>query len=206
MPAALTPIRVADDVFEFAVGSPSEAQALSDRLRREAVAEDVVAGLDRVAVRFDPADWDRIHAWIQAVKPALPTAKQAAAPIEIAIQYGGAHGPDFDAVCQALGLSPDACIDAHTAPVHTVEMIGFTPGFSYLSGLPDGFNLPRLNQPRPRVPAGSVGVSATYSGIYALNGPGGWPLIGHTDAALFRADREDPFLLTPGQRVRFRAR
>lgn len=205
MPARLTPLRVADDVYEVEVQSPAEAQALASALRQAPGAEDVVAGLDRVAMKFNPAQ-------IELVRTALKNASlenvqpQTAAPaVEIAIRYGGKHGPDLEQVCAALNLSIEAFISAHTAPVHTVEMIGFTPGFSYISGLPEGFSIPRLATPRPRVPAGSVGISAAFTGTYALDGPGGWPLIGRTDADLFQAERDAPFLLTPGQRVQFRA-
>ena len=205
MPARLTPIRVADDVFEVAAGSPAEAQALASDLRQTPGAEDVVAGLDRVAVKFDPAEIELVRVALQNTRPTDEHSRGNASPVEIEIRYGGEHGPDLEQVCAALGLSIDAFIAAHTGAVHTVEMIGFTPGFSYISGLPDGFSVPRLASPRPRVPAGSVGISAAFTGIYALDGPGGWPLIGRTDAELFRAERDAPFLLTPGQRVQFRA-
>lgn len=206
MSTRLSPIRVADDVFEVAVGSPAQAQALATALRQQAGTEDVVAGLDRVAVKFDPAETDRIRNALQDARLVEVQPQSEAPPVEISIEYGGEHGPDLEQVCAALGLSIDAFIAAHTAPLHTVEMIGFTPGFSYISGLPVGVSIPRLTTPRPRVPAGSVGISAGFTGIYALAGPGGWPLIGRTNAELFQADRDVPFLLTPGQRVQFRAR
>ena len=93
----------------------------------------------------------------------------------------------------------------HTKADHLVEMIGFTPGFSYISGLPGAFEIPRLGTPRPRVPAGSIGISAAFTGIYALAGPGGWPLIGRTQETLFDPNASEPFRLQPGQRVRFKA-
>ena len=205
MSAGLIPIRIADDVFEFKVETPAQAQALAAHLRAGMTAEDVVAGLDRVAVRFAPEDLDHVTARLNEVKR-LPEADQETGPaIEISVRYGGEAGPDLAQVCEALDLTIDAFIALHTGSVHTVEMIGFTPGFSYISGLPDDFAVPRLDSPRPRVAAGSVGISAGFTGIYALQAPGGWPLIGHTDARLFDADRDAPFLLSPGQRVRFRA-
>ena len=96
-------------------------------------------------------------------------------------------------------------IELHTARDHKVEMIGFTPGFAYLSGLPNSISIPRLSEPRARVPTGSVGISSAYTGIYALPGPGGWPLIGQTEAPLFSVDAPSPFLLEPGNVVRFKA-
>nr|WP_070959662.1 carboxyltransferase domain-containing protein [Hyphomonas sp. Mor2] len=205
MSARLNPVRIADDVFEFQVDTPADAQALATHLRASLEAEDIVAGLDRVAVRFDPRNLVEIETRLRDTKQP-ETARQTDAPlVEIGIQYGGEYGPDLASVCDALDLTEDAFIAAHTAPVHTVEMIGFTPGFSYISGLPAGFSVPRLARPRPRVPDGSVGISAAFTGIYALNGPGGWPLIGRTHAQLFRANDPAPFLLTPGQSVQFRA-
>lgn len=205
MSAGLIPIRIADDVFEFKVETPAQAQALAAHLRADMSAEDVVAGLDRVAVRFAPEDLDHVIARLAKVKR-LPEAEQETGPaIEIAVRYGGEAGPDLEQVCEALGFTIDAFIALHTGSVHTVEMIGFTPGFSYISGLPDDVVVPRLDNPRPRVAAGSVGISAGFTGIYALQAPGGWPLIGRTDACLFDADREAPFLLSPGQQISFRA-
>lgn len=205
MSARLTPLRIADDVYEFEVTSPGQAQALANRLRAEIDAEDVVGGLDRVAVRFAPTDAARIADQLTDITAMPVVETDSRPPIEISVRYGGENGPDLEHVCDALDLSVDALIKLHMDCEHMVEMIGFTPGFSYASGLPDGLNLPRLDNPRPRVPAGSVGITAGFTGIYALHGPGGWPLIGRTDADLFRADREDPFLLSPGRRVRFRA-
>ena len=205
MRALLNPLRSADDVFEIAVSTSTEAQSLAVHLRQSPLAEDVVAGLSSVAVRFHPDHFEQVKDWLSQVKRAPDEAVKAPEMIELDIQYGGVNGPDFDHVCAALGLSSSAFIEAHTAPLHTVEMIGFTPGFSYISGLPNGMVIPRLAEPRPRVRAGSVGLSSGCTGIYALAGPGGWPLIGHTEAALFNPDRSDPFLLQPGQPVKFRA-
>ncbi len=203
MSTRLNPIRTADDVFEFQVTTPAAAQNLASTLRAQGLAEDVVAGLDRVAVKFKPVNVDAVEAWLHAIAPPSDTPQMSRDVIEIGIHYGGEQGPDLDEVCTALGLSRDAFIAAHTGGEHQVEMIGFTPGFSYISGLPDTFAVPRLSNPRPRVPAGSVGISAAFTGIYSLNGPGGWPLIGRTPAPLFQVGAAEPFLLSPGQRVKF---
>lgn len=205
MPTRLIPTRIADDVFELEVSSPLEARNLAAALRDTVPAEDIVAGLDRVSVQFHPSCAEQIERALQDVIAENGVEPNTAPPIEIDISYGGENGPDLVSVCEALDLSTDAFIEAHTQRVHTVEMIGFTPGFSYISGLPENFSVPRLASPRPRVPAGSVGISAGFTGIYALNGPGGWPLIGKTKAELFQANNQEPFLLTPGQRVKFRA-
>ncbi len=201
----IVPDRISDDVFEFKVATPAKAQALANMLRASGQAEDVVAGLASVSVRFDPLSLDEITDWLDTI-PDFETPIAANEPvIDINVRYGGENGPDFEHVCGVLDLSRDAFIAAHTSPIHTAEMIGFTPGFSYISGLPEAFSVPRLADPRPRVAAGSVGISTTFTGIYALSGPGGWPLIGKTSASLFNAKRHDPFLLKPGQRLRFKA-
>ncbi|MFN3214235.1 MAG: 5-oxoprolinase subunit PxpB [Henriciella sp.] len=205
MSAALTPTRIADDVFEFRVESSRDAQTLARELRSVGLAEDVVAGLDRVCVRFEPAKFEAVQAWLAEVTSPKRADEMTGPVIEVPIEYGGEYGPDLDEICEALQLSRGAFIELHTQAIHRVEMIGFTPGFSYLSGLPDGFEIPRLSTPRPRVAAGSVGISAAYTGLYALAGPGGWPLIGRTDAPLFDVSSETPFLLQPGQSVKFTA-
>lgn len=205
MSAHLTFRRIADDVIEIPVSTASEAQALAASLRETGIAEDVVAGLNSVALRFDPADLSAIESRLGPAVSSLPTVQLEREPIEIEMTYGGEHGPDFEHVCAQLGVSQSAFIERHTALLHTVDMIGFTPGFSYISGLPETWRIPRLSNPRSRVGAGSVGITAGYTGIYALAGPGGWPLIGRTSAPLFDPDAAEPFLLAPGQRVKFKA-
>ncbi|MHA7900668.1 MAG: 5-oxoprolinase subunit PxpB [Henriciella sp.] len=206
MRATLMPVRIADDLFEFSVKDPPEARALAKALGDHPLALEVVAGLDRVAVQFALKDETEVSRWLHQVASPEVTQEDATEPIEIHVKYGGDAGPDFEAVCDALSLTRAELIELHTSRVHQVEMIGFTPGFAYISGLPEDIEIPRLDQPRPRVPAGSIGLSAAFTGIYALAGPGGWPLIGRTEAKLFDADRDPAFLLSPGATLRFRER
>ncbi|MEL6414251.1 MAG: 5-oxoprolinase subunit PxpB [Pseudomonadota bacterium] len=205
MSADLSPVRVADDVFEFQVETSRHAQALARQLRSVEMAEDVVAGLDRVAVRFKPARAEQIEAWLSEVTAIRLKDENDLPVIDIPVQYGGDAGPDLAAICKAMEFSEEAFISVHTGAEHLVEMIGFTPGFSYISGLSETFEVSRLGTPRPRVPAGSIGISAAFTGIYALAGPGGWPLIGRTSAPLFDPQAPEPFHLQPGQRVKFKA-
>jgi KipI family sensor histidine kinase inhibitor len=205
MQSNLVPVPVADDVFELSVANTRMAQALASQLRELEIAEDVVAGIETVSIRFHPRNFDRIvrllgKLSVAELAPATDTEIE-----EIEMTYGGQNGPDFDRVCEQAHLSPKAFIELHTRTVHTVEIIGFTPGFSYISGLPKTVNIPRLDNPRPRVAAGSIGISGAYTGTYALPGPGGWPIIGRTDRTLFDHTSDQPFSLTPGQRVRFKA-
>ncbi len=197
--------RIADDVFEYRVETSRDAQALAAQLRALDLAEDVVAGLDTVSLRFDPEKLTALEAALAMLKPNEAGFQLESETIELSIRYGGEFGPDLATICDQTGLSESAFIALHTEQTHSVEMIGFTPGFSYISGLPDGFAVPRLSQPRSRVPAGSVGVSSDYTGVYALAGPGGWPLIGRIQDQLFDPDSASPFRLRPGHRVKFKA-
>lgn len=124
--------------------------------------------------------------------------------VDIPIVYGGAHGPDLDRMAQHAGLPSAEVTRRHAAAEYTVGALGFAPGFAYLIGLPPELATPRLERPRLTVPAGSVGIGGAQTGIYALPTPGGWSLIGRTPLRLFDPDREDPFLLRMGDRVRFR--
>jgi KipI family sensor histidine kinase inhibitor len=134
-------------------------------------------------------------------------APPAAAPagetglVELRVTYDGA---DLEAVAGRCGVSPDAAADLHAGPEYTVAFCGFSPGFAYLSGLPEPLHLPRLDTPRTEVPAGSVAVAGPWCGVYPSASPGGWLLLGRTDAGLFDPYRDPPALLPPGTRVRFR--
>ena len=123
--------------------------------------------------------------------------------VEIPVQYGGADGPDLEAVAAHAGLSPNDVIRRHAAIDYTVAMLGFAPGFPYLLGLERVLAMPRLQTPRTRVAAGSVGIGGMQTGIYPRPGPGGWRIIGRADIELFDPVREPPSLLLPGDRVRF---
>ncbi len=114
-------------------------------------------------------------------------------------------GPDLDEVAAVTGSTPEAVVATHTALVWTVAFCGFAPGFGYLRAPGDPLVVGRHASPRTRVPAGSVGLAGPYSGVYPTPSPGGWQLIGHTDAALWDAARTPPALLVPGTHVRFRS-
>ena len=113
-------------------------------------------------------------------------------------------GPDLAAVAADTGLTVAEVIARHTAPAYTVGFIGFAPGFAYLIGLDPVLHVPRHASPRTRVPAGSVGIAGEFTGVYPRASPGGWQLLGRTNAALWDLARERPALLEPGVAVRFR--
>jgi KipI family sensor histidine kinase inhibitor len=120
--------------------------------------------------------------------------------VEVPVRY---DGPDLDEVARRWGVRRAAVGERHAGHDFVVAFCGFAPGFAYISGLPDHLSVPRRDTPRPRVPAGSVGLAGGLTGIYPRASPGGWQLIGHTDIALWDEDRQPPALLAPGTRVRF---
>lgn len=120
--------------------------------------------------------------------------------VEVRVRY---DGPDLDEVAEITGLAPAEVVAAHTGTPWQVAFCGFSPGFAYLVGGDPRLAVPRRADPRPRVPAGAVGLAGEFSGIYPRESPGGWQLIGTTDAPLWDADREPPALLSPGTVVRF---
>lgn len=124
----------------------------------------------------------------------------AAAEVSLAVRYDGA---DLRAVADELRCSTDALVRRHAAGRYTVAFCGFVPGFAYLTGLDPALHVPRLSTPRTRVPAGTVGIADEFTGVYPRASPGGWRLLGHTDAALWDLERTPPALLVPGTRVRF---
>jgi KipI family sensor histidine kinase inhibitor len=113
-------------------------------------------------------------------------------------------GPDLAEVAALTGRPTVALVEVLTTTEFTVAFGGFAPGFGYLTGLPAELSVPRRDTPRTRVPAGAVALAGPFAGVYPRASPGGWQLVGRTDAVLFDADRDPPALLGPGARVRFR--
>ncbi|MER8186803.1 allophanate hydrolase subunit 1 [Kitasatospora sp. NPDC094015] len=120
--------------------------------------------------------------------------------VEIPTRYDGA---DLAEVAAGWGVSPEAAVRVHSTPEYRVAFCGFAPGFGYLTGLPDGYGVPRRATPRSSVPAGSVALAGPYTGVYPRSSPGGWQLLGRTATVLWDLDREPAALLAPGVRVRF---
>ena len=123
--------------------------------------------------------------------------------VTIPTVYGGEYGPDLAFVAKHCGLSEDQVIRLHTRPTYHVYMLGFTAGYAYLGGMPKRLTTPRLPSPRLRVPAGSVGIGGNQTGVYPVESPGGWRLIGRTPLTLFDPAWEVPVLIQPGDQVRF---
>ena len=123
--------------------------------------------------------------------------------VEIPTIYGAEFGPDLSFVATWSGLPEAEVIRLHSSVVYRVYMIGFAPGFAYLGSVPDQIAVPRLETPRTHVPAGSIGIAGKQTGIYPMETPGGWRLIGRTALRLFDHRNDPPTLLRPGDRVRF---
>ncbi|KQB98601.1 5-oxoprolinase subunit PxpB [Pedobacter sp. Hv1] len=125
--------------------------------------------------------------------------------IIIPVVYGGQYGPDLEEIAKHNKLSTQEVIYLHTQAIYTVYLIGFVPGFAYLGGMDQRLYTPRKETPRNEVPSGAVGIAGNQTGIYPLNTPGGWQILGQTPLALFAIDREQPSLLKTGDEVIFKA-
>jgi KipI family sensor histidine kinase inhibitor len=125
--------------------------------------------------------------------------------LDIPIVYGGEQGPDLGSVARYHGITPQEVIAYHMQPTYRVYMIGFTPGYPYLGEVPDEIVTPRRETPRTHVPRGSVGIAQKQTGIYSVDSPGGWQIIGWTPVKLFDPGAKPPSFLMMGDRVRFKA-
>lgn len=158
--------------------------------------------LDRMDADIEPVE--HVRAWWGSLELETDAGNEAtSAPFDIPVCYEGEFGADLGALAKHAGLAQDEVIARHLAGDYRVAMLGFAPGFPYLIGLDPQLAMPRMDTPRLRVPAGSVGIGGAQAGIYPREGPGGWRLLGRTPLTLFDATRSAPSLLSPGQRVRF---
>ena len=124
--------------------------------------------------------------------------------LEVPVLYGGEEmGPDLKFVAENAKMSEAEVIKLHSEPEYLIYMLGFTPGFTYLGGLNDAIETPRLKTPRVKIPAGSVGIAGKQTGVYPIDSPGGWQLIGRTPLKMYDADREKPILPEAGQYIKF---
>jgi KipI family sensor histidine kinase inhibitor len=167
---------------------------------------DIVPAYHSVTIHFDPLRLDRETLQTESIRLSETERTSLAPdrqPIAIPVSYGREAGPDLASVADFGGCSVEQVIRLHTAPVYRVYMLGFLPGFAYLGIVDRRIAMPRLDAPRVRVPAGSVGIAGTQTGIYPCDTPGGWRIIGRTVTKLFDPTRIEPFLLKAGDRVRF---
>ncbi len=198
--------RFGDDAVLAEVDDTEAVLRLMDRLGRSPTGViDVVPAARTVMVTFDVAraSASAVSAWLVAAADAggrAPGESSSTDVIEIPTRYDGS---DLASAASLLGFEPAALVAEHTRALWRVAFTGFAPGFGYLVSDDWPHRLPRLAQPRTRVPTGAVALADGYAGVYPRATPGGWQLIGTTDAVLFDVDRTPPALLAPGSRVRF---
>ncbi|MGC0996140.1 5-oxoprolinase subunit PxpB [Pantoea agglomerans] len=178
---------------------------LSQRLHAYASVLEVIPGMNNITLILrDPQQSaldaiERLQRWWEESEAQLPESRQ----VEIPVIYGGESGLDLTVVAEHAALTPRQVVELHSSSDYVVFFIGFQPGFPYLGGLDPRLHIPRRAEPRVAVPAGSVGIGGSQTGVYPLASPGGWQLIGQTRTALFDPLQQPPTLLRPGDRVRF---
>jgi KipI family sensor histidine kinase inhibitor len=179
----------------------AETQALRTAIeQRFPAVTEVIPGARTLLLRLDrPLSAAERQDLLDLRGAQAPTTAEPAV-VRLHVDYSG---PDLAEVAEHTGLSPDEVVAAHTGQIWAVAFCGFAPGFGYLVGEHGRLRVPRRKRPRTTVPAGAVGLADAFSGVYPRSGPGGWQLIGRTDATLWDLDRDPPALLRPGGRVRF---
>jgi inhibitor of KinA len=185
------------------------AIVLAQRLRerRARGVRDVAPGYSTIGVHYDPLQTD-LAALERAIESEFEAVASLEQPVErpvidIPVSYGGPHGPDLDAVAAFAGCSAAEVIARHSGRTYRVYMLGFVPGFAYMGRVDASIAAPRHRVPRERVPAGAVGIAGMQTGVYPVDSPGGWQLIGQTAAVMFDPGRDRPSLLAAGDLVRF---
>jgi inhibitor of KinA len=205
-------------VIELTAAISAEAAALASWLCQCVLAaglpgvRDAVPAFCSLTVHYDPLQFaaaggnpvEVVRESIEAVLSNIPAASDVAErSIEIPVCYGGEFGEDLEELAHRNELTPAQVVELHTAGAYFVGMLGFAPGFPYLAGLDHRLVSPRRSTPRARVPRGSVAIGGEHTGIYPVDSPGGWHVIGRTPLTLFDLSRDPPSLLQAGDKVHF---
>ncbi|MDU5780877.1 MAG: 5-oxoprolinase subunit PxpB [Pantoea sp.] len=178
---------------------------LTQRLQQYEQVAEVIPGMNNITLLLrdpqqSPLDAiERLQRWWEESEE-LEIASRL---VEIPVIYGKAAGPDLQVVADHAAMTPKQVVELHSSTDYVVYFIGFQPGFPYLGGLDSRLHTPRRAEPRVSVPAGSVGIGGSQTGVYPLASPGGWQLLGQTPVALFNPRQQPPTLLRPGDSVRF---
>ena len=197
-------VKFAGDTYSHKV--ISQIHSTIRQLRQEDQWEELVPGYNSLLAYFCPAMFPPVQAraaLIKALKKAEQMKNKKGRLVEIPVCYGGEFGPDLEIIESSSGLSGAAITKMHSAPEYTVCMMGFIPGFTFLSEAPKALHHNRKATPRSSVPMGSIGIAGWQTGIYGLESPGGWQIIGRTPLKIFDVERDKPFLLSAGDRVKF---
>jgi len=161
-----------------------------------------------IMVHYDPyiVSYDKL---VEQLKAVLGKISDIVIPpaevLEIPVLYGGEAGPDIENVAAHNNKTVEEVIAIHTSTEYLIYMLGFTPGFTYLGGMSNEIATPRLKTPRVLIPAGSVGIANAQTGVYPIDSPGGWQLIGRTPVKMYDPDRDEPILPQAGQFIKFYA-
>jgi inhibitor of KinA len=200
-------INLADEISDSSalLARVLSAAATIERAKLPGVV-DVTSAYESVAVFFDlpqvePDIEDKIRVLIASAGVRVSGKKRR---VQIPVCYDEEFALDLDRVANHTSLTPDAIVTLHSSAEYTVACIGFMPGFPFLAGLPQPLRVPRLENPRTKVSAGSVAIANAQAGVYPLESPGGWNVLGRTPLQLFRVNENPPTLLRPGDCVQFR--
>lgn len=214
MSASLKYFPSGDTAFIIKAGneiSPEVNQVIRKLFSR--IAQDNIPGItelipsyNELLIQYDPTvmGYRDLLARLHSLEHGAETAVlPESATIEVPVAYGGEAGPDLAEVAEVNRLSEGEVIQIHSAGRYLVYMLGFTPGFCYLGGMDERIATLRKSSPRLKIPAGAVGIAGSQTGIYPIESPGGWQLIGRTPLRLFDPEREPEFLFQPGDLIRF---
>ena len=167
---------------------------------------DVIPAFCSLLINYDPRviSYKEIRERMQALlKVDAKAGEQRKRVFEIPVCYGGEYGPDIANIAEHAGLSEEEVIRIHSSRDYLIYMLGFLPGFTYLGGLDERIHTPRLANPRLKINAGSVGIAGSQTGIYPLDSPGGWQLMGMTPVKTYDPERSVPILFEAGDYIRF---
>ena len=199
-------------VMEFGNSISSE---INSKIRNmaKAIEENPIGGVKEIIptyrsiqIMYDPLEIkvDDLIQELTSLESSLQSSKEESFKVvQIPTLYGGEYGPDIGFVAKHNNISEEEVIKIHTGTDYLVYMLGFTPGFAFLGGMKEEIHTPRLQTPRTKIPAGSVGIAGAQTGMYPSETPGGWQLIGRTPIKLYDSTKEPPVLLNAGDYVRY---
>ncbi len=167
---------------------------------------DVIPAFCSLLVNYDPrvAGYEKMKKRLESlVRVDIKVGQTKRKIFEIPVLYGGEYGPDLASIADHAGISEDEVVLIHSSKDYLIYMLGFLPGFCYLGGLDERIHTPRLSNPRLRIRAGSVGIGGSQTGIYPLDSPGGWQLMGMTPIKTYDPEWEIPILVEAGNYIRF---
>lgn len=167
--------------------------------------EEVIPAYSSLLINFDPLkiSFESLIQWLKSIEIQPTIQNKKSRVVMIPTLYGGEFGPDLQSVADYNNLTIDQVIEFHSSTKYLIYALGFSPGFPYLGGLPSEIHCPRLSDPRTQVPAGSVGIADSQTGIYSMPTPGGWRLIGKTPLNLFDQESSSPTIFSPGDYLQF---